>query len=479
MKFTSDKLKHIVLIALVCITNLNWGQTSTNSPFSYFGIGEQVGLDHSVFGALGNATAANFDSTVLNYYNPASYNSLSRYTPLMSLGISSRVGVYKENQSNNTISSVALQHFAMAFPISIGKKNYKHDLGLAFGIKPYAAKGYLMFSDAAIGTDTMIYEYQGKGNTSEVFLGLSTDLIHFQNVRLSVGGNIGYIFGGTTNYRRAYYKSDANDTIYETTVPGGVERKEIRLNSLHYDFGAYFSHRLNEHHGYTLGFTIEPYQDFNATVSNGLFYSSNVYDLDSLSASTSSALQIDTISYYRDSSGIISNIPTINVGLKYDFRFTLPGDRMNKMESLLSVHLGYRMANSSTFNNSFETNDSIPVYLNSSTFSLGLQYIPAVVERRVSNVSYGKRMSYRLGVYSSKLPYSINGAQLTDFGTTFGIGLPFKRNDAPISMLNLGFSIGKRGNGNDTNLNEMYYGFNFGVNIAPSFDLWFKKQKLN
>lgn len=476
MKFTSTKLKHIILIFAVCISNYYWGQTSTNSPFSYYGIGEQVGLDHAVFGALGNSTAANFDSTLLNYYNPASYNSVARYTPLMSLGVSGRLGVYNENQNNNTISTAALQHFAMAFPMSINTRNYTHNMGFAFGVKPYCAKGYLMFSDTTVDSETLIYEYQGKGNSSEVFLGLSTDIVHFKNIRLSVGGNVGFIFGGTTNYRRAYYQSDANDTIYQTTVPGGVERNELRINNLHYDFGTYFSHRINEKHSYTLGLTLEPYQEFKASLSSGLFYSSNVYNLDSVTAATSSSLQIDTISYYRDSSGIISNIPTINIGLKYDFKFTLPGDRMNKMESLLSLHLGYKMANSSTFYNSFDSNNS---YLNSSSISMGLQFIPAVVKRRVSNVSYGKRMSYRLGLYSSKLPYSVNGAQIKDFGTTFGIGLPFKRNDAPISMLNVGFSIGKRGNGNDGDLNEMYYGINFGVNIAPSFDLWFKKQKLN
>lgn len=454
-------LKSIFYFFVTLIALNAFGQNTTSSPFSYFGLGENSGIEHGTFGALGNATAANFDSTVLNYYNPASYNTLSKNVPLFSFGISNRLSIYREQQTSSLQFTSALQHFAMAFPI-------KDFVGFSFGFKPYSSKGYQMYADTAIGVDTLTHEYSGKGNTQDLFFGLSTYLLKKKNTRISVGGNVSYLFGGTENYRRSYFKSDVPSTNV-LIVPGGVELTELRLNTFHYDLGAYFWQRINDNQDVTIGFTMEPYQEFNAKISRGIFYSTDIYNL-------SSTGSLDTLYYQADTAGIVSNIPNMSFGLKYNFKFQLPGDRMNKMESLLSVHLNYRMADWGAFRNDF---DSINTFEKSSTLSFGVQFIPTHLTRQVSNIKYWKRIQYRAGMYSSKLPYSVNGSQLSDFGTTFGIGLPFKRPNAPISMVSIAFNIGNRGNGIDTDLNETYYGINLGINIAPSFDLWFKKYKLN
>ena len=91
---------------------------------------------------------------------------------------------------------------------------------------------------------------------------------------------------------------------------------------------------------------------------------------------------------------------------------------------------------------------------------------------------YYERMRYRVGAYYALLPYKTNNEQVTDFGTTFGLGLPIVIKNS-LSSINVGFTVGKRGVGDQQSLSETYYGINFGVTIAPLGDNWFRKRKLN
>ena len=77
-------------IFLVVFGYSSFAQTNNNSPYSYYGLGETGGLDHATLGAIGNNRLTAFDSTILNFYNPSSYNTLAKGVPLVSFGISSR-----------------------------------------------------------------------------------------------------------------------------------------------------------------------------------------------------------------------------------------------------------------------------------------------------------------------------------------------------------------------------------------------------
>jgi hypothetical protein len=69
--------------------------------------------------------------------------------------------------------------------------------------------------------------------------------------------------------------------------------------------------------------------------------------------------------------------------------------------------------------------------------------------------------------------------QLVDKGVSFGIGVPIVLNRA-VSTVNLSANYGVQGgNGGPNVVKENYYGFNLGINIAPSYDRWFRKYKLD
>lgn len=427
-------------------------QNTINSPFSSFGFGEKGGIDNPVFTGLGNSSITYFDSTLVNFYNPASYNTLGLGQPLFSIGISSRLSFYEQNSVSLFKSAVFVEHFAMAFTL---KKHF----GLAFGLKPFSRKGYEMYERVAAGSDSLLYSYLGSGGSSEVFLGLSSNIVKFKNTTLSVGANIGYLFGSSTNERRS-------QLIGSSTGHGGVEWKSIRMNSLHYEIGTYFKHTFKENHDIKLAIVMEPGQSLNGSLDEYLFQglvgNPNTYD---------------TLYVSENQKGQIQLAPTLTLGINYNYRFKDAKKNNNERNSEIGFHFNYSLTDWTRFSSSFNPSANL---LATNKLTIGIQYIPEHNFYLPStNTNFFEKARYRVGYYQYTLPYSLEGEQLQDFGTTFGLGLPiFGQNS--LSSVNLGVSFGKRQTSAPNSLNEKYVGINFGVTLAPSnFDRWFKKRKLD
>lgn len=446
-------MRNILSIVLILSSSvISLGQSTNNSPYSYYGLGELGGLDHATMGALGNAYTTVFDSTTLNFYNPATYNTLSKGVPLFSFGISSRLSNFSEGSNENFSGISALNHFALAFPI-------KNHFGFAFGFKPYSRRGYSINSGTEIDSDSLHYNYEGTGGANEVFLGLSSDLIHLENTRLAVGINGGYVFGGITNTKRSYYD------VSSISKPGGVDVKSVYISAFHYQIGFYFTQVLQEKHTIRLAGTFEPSQKFGSDYSNALYYANNVFNSNAY----------DTLNY-NDSSAQFTMAPTFKFGAAYILDFG-KDDTQKKRKSQLAFHLNYSMTDWSGYNDPYDGNS--PNYLNTVSYNFGVQFIPETDLYSGKPVKFHEKLRYRAGIYQYSLPFETNGEQVKDFGTTFGIGLPVTIGNA-ISSIDLGFSYGRRGIADQSALSEGYYGLNFGLTISPDkADRWFRKRKLN
>ena len=450
------KLILVVLAAFVSI--LSFGQTGTNSPFSTYGLGEVGGLDHAAFIGIGNSTITMNDSTILNYYNPASYNSLAKHKPLFSFGVASRYSIYSENgkESSNTLTSI--QHMAMAFP-------FAKRFGLGVGIKPYSSRGYDFSTRTKVNDDSLHYVYSGSGGLNEFFGGLSIKALEFKGAKLSLGANFGYIFGQVTNTRKSGL-IDANTE--SNNYAGGINSKLIQAKAFHYTLGATYSQKIKEKHEINVSAVFDPFQKINTEYQNVLFYSSNVNNPN----------VYDTLAVFDTLTGNLSTVPTITYGLNYVYNFTGRKKHTNPLNSQLSFHATYASAQWSRYENTFDPTFT-NTFLNSTKLTFGLQYLPET--NFIANKSLTKfhhRVKYRIGVYQQLLPYETNNEQVKDFGTTFGFGIPVIVKNS-LSSINFGFSVGKRGVSDANALNEQYYGFNVGISIAPGADKWFVKRKLN
>lgn len=448
--------KFILSLSILLLGTYSYSQNNANSPFSSFALGEIGGLDHAAFIGIGNSTITMNDSTILNFYNPSSYHSLAKHQPLFSIGLSSRFSTYSENgiEAKSNLSNI--QHFAIAFP-------FAKRFGLAFGLKPYASKGYEFNSRIKVGSDSLNYVYSGTGNINEGFAGFSVKALDFKGAKLSLGANFGYLFGQIKDTRKSGL-IQTGTSIYA----GGINTKLVQTKAFHYTIGVDYTQRINENQSISLSAVFDPLQNISAEYEDAIFYSSDINNPNIYESLT-----------VNDSlSGNISTIPTFTYGLKYELNFLGRKEKTNQLNSQLSFHLSYTSAKWAEYRNTFDPNFT-NTFLNSTKYTFGIQYLPETdYLRNIASTKFFSRVSYRAGVYQVKLPYVTNDEQVTDFGTTFGFGIPIVIQNS-LSSLNLGFSIGKRGVNDSNALTEKYYGFNVGISIAPGTDKWFVKRKLN
>lgn len=451
--------KLFLLSVLLCSGLQSFAQSSANSPYSSFGMGEAGGLDHGVFGAMGNSNISLQDSNVVNYYNPSSYSSMAAGQPIFSLGFSTRFSTFTENGNTSFEPLAGLQHFAFGVP-------FAKRFGLGFGLKPFTRKGYEFSRRLLVGEDSLYYNYSGSGTINDVFLGFSADLLKSKNTRLSIGVQGSYLFGHVTDTRKSGLIQGAFD---QTNYEGGVGIKTLRATTFHYTAGLSFEQRFKDKHTLGIYLVVDPQQKISGSYTDELHYA---YDLNNPST-------YDTL-YYNDTlSGSLSSVPTYNIGLKYQLNFISNKGDINEHKTEIGFHLGFTMAQWSQYQDRFDPNFSNG-FLDAQKFNFGVQYVPDVQSAQSSGKSkYYHRMRYRIGAYYQTLPYSANNLQVTDFGTTFGIGFPVALNRS-LSSVNIGFNYGNRGVADPTALKEQYYGFNIGLLIAPGeSDKWFRKRKLN
>ena len=448
--------KLTLVFFLLNIFAYSYAQKGSNSPYSFHGLGELNTLDNATFLGVGNSKISLIDSTVVNYYNPASYSSLAKHHPLFSFGVSSRLSKYSENGGSYNAYLTSIQHFVIAFP-------FAKRFGLAFGLKPFASKGYDFFTKELVGTDSLQYIYEGSGSISEGFLGFSAEIFEYRGAKLSLGGNLGYLFGQIVDTRKSTVLHSGS-----LINSGGINTKTYRIQGLHYTLGLNYTQKINERHSIGVSAVFEPFQKIKAKYEDVLFYSSNINNPN----------VYDSLSLNDSLSGKLSNIPTYTVGVSYQFNFKGKKNSTNPLNSQLALHATYELADWSSYRNTFETGVTSS-FLVSNKYTFGLQYLPETnFIRNKQMTKFYHRVKYRAGVYYTQMPYSTNNEQVTDFGTTFGLGIPVIIKSS-LSSINFGFSYGNRGTSDQNALKESYYGISIGLTIAPGSDKWFVKRKLN
>lgn len=422
-------------------------QTVVNSPYSSYGIGELGGMDHAVFSGIGNTNISYIDSNILNYYNPASYGFIAKHKPLFSTGASGKFSSFSEGgiKSNSILTNV--QHFALAFPVH-------NRVGTALGLRPYANRGYDFVSGQSIGTDSINYYYSGDGSVSEVFLGVAGNIIKSKNTKLSVGSNLGFLFGRMGNTRRSAIYSSASN------YKGGVNTKITMLNDFHYDAGLYFEQKFSKHK-IGLSAVFDPSQKLNGYFENSLYYAGHIFKPTTYDTIYQSTVKDTLISPSR-----------MSFGLRYGILLSPDSTNNRKLDTEINFFASYSMEDWSTYSNPFDNNEMLSSY----RLTFGIEVIPEVMlATKYKTTKFHQKLRYRAGYYQYTLPYMQDGLRVNEKGVTAGIAIPISLN----SSVNAGFTYGMRGTTDSQLLNEKYYGINIGITIAPIGDIWFRKPKLN
>lgn len=435
------RMKKILLTALLLSTAFLTAaaqETGVNSAFTRYGLGrlQDASLGHNK--AMAGTGYAWYDGKQLNLTNPASYARLDSLTFLMDVAGSLQTSRFSSNgQHHNTNGRAFFDYMAGGFRLVPG-------LGVSFGLRPYTQVGYNIQTTGAtlpngFSDVTATRVFNGEGGVHRAYLGVG-----FAPLRnLALGVNASYLWGVTTH--------TATTSFSDATVPTPRVAYESEVRSLHFDFGAQYTARLNKKNAITLGLTFSPSHKLsgastvdNQIITQGTLTSSHAYTLQ----------------------GAYSLPDTYGAGLmwQHNDRLRLAVDYTHQAWSKATQ--AEALANDGTSNVSFVKSSANLRDLDK--VSLGLEYVPAP-----QGFTWAGRVRYRLGA-SYATPYTlINGQKgANTFVATAGVGLPILTTYNNRSLLNISASYEQLRSQVGGQLTER----NFLLTIGVTFnERWFKK----
>ncbi len=350
-----------------------------------------------------------------------------------------------------------LTHFALVVP-------FGNRFGLAIGLKPFSRTGYEINRSEVVEGDSIFYDYFGRGEIQEFVIGFSTQIVKNMNHSWSIGANGKRFFGRSENESRAYQKNGL-------TTTGVFQQGFFNAAAFGYTLGTVYRYTPSSKHSLTLGGYLRTPQNLNMRrASTRVFY-----------GNASNVGSYDTLVPLINREGTILMPQKMTLGISYEFKPARDSvNRSGRVPSLLFT-AEYTDEQWTKYEENFEEGVGETFqFFDKMSLRAGFQYIPHRYINDQSNfVKFYQKWSYRFGAFQVALPYELGGEQVIDRGITFGLGMPIIMSRA-VSNINLSVVYGDRGlPNNSTSFRENYLGFNFGVNIAPSYDRWFVKYKLD
>ncbi|MFQ7040021.1 MAG: hypothetical protein ACLSWM_09815 [Barnesiella sp.] len=389
-------------------------QNGTNSPYSQFGYGL---LDDNAIGAqkaMGGVGYAMQGKRQINVMNPASYASMDSLTFLFDMGINYQSIWSKENSVSEQSQGGGLDYITMQFPLG-------RYMGGSIGLLPYSSVGYAFGKSISNGSDSR----SGEGGISQLYIGVSGRLWK----RLSLGVNVGYLFGNIVN--NIYATTDGSSQgLFETTMA---------VKDFHLQFGLQYTHPFNKKNKATVGLVYSPSKSLLGKAT------SSTYDL------TAGTSTLDTTVNMKNN----YKLPhTFGAGISYiyDNRLTIGLDAtyqnwVDMPYYNVSTNSGYSL------NNRYK-------------LALGAEYLPSLMSG-----GYVQHIRYRVGGFYNRSYLNIRGNDLNEYGVSCGFGFPL-RNDK--SIVNLSFEYVNRQGSPSKLIKEDFFRISLGITFN---EMWFWQRK--
>lgn len=430
------KLSFIVLL----LSFSSYLKAQQNSPFSRYGLGDPYPSQNIINRAMGGAASTYANGQSINFTNPAAYGELKIVTYDIGLSLDSRV--LKSTVPVQKYNSINLEpaYVSLGMPISA-----KHNIGLAFGLRPLSNISYSIQERKRVGPDSIGYVYEGNGGLYQAFVGFGK-----RWGALRIGFNSGYMFGHKYSNTRSIpvdsvetYKSNSStNTSY---------------GSFFFNPGAQYSVNLSKTTALRLGFSANIKHNMNAKQS----VTRETFTFDGAGG----IIPIDTVYQSKETPGTIALPLSYIAGISLNTSIV---DRAGTKIDRSAVAVEYestQWSNYRFYNQPDQLKDSW--YLR-----VGGQLTP----NPLSIKSYWNRATYRAGFYVGREAITAGGNKLPVYAVTLGAGLPVRKwrsFDNQYTIINTTFEIGSRGNKNN-NISESFFRFSLGLNLS---DIWFIKRR--
>ena len=424
---------------LLLFSSISFSQINTNSPYSFYGVGQIYPIGFSQNFSMSGLSNAVIDNHHLNFQNPASLSFLTLTSVELGFNLSQINMQQGELNKSNTFSNIL--GFGIGFPIS-------EKTSLAISFRPFSSIGYEIeyvesqMSDK-INSGDLTYNFVGNGGLNKATISGSHKFSLNSNFTISAGLNLNYLFGTISKVNFLEIESDDFVNYRENT---SIYIRDFQLN-----YGLIIDRKIN-----------------NKNIAFGLIYSpqTNLGSSQDVFANTytlSGALESfgDTIKDVNEQNGYMQFPTFLSTGLNL----------YNANNWLLGIDYNFsNWKNYKLFNNSFDYIENL------NEFIIGGYFVPKFDDIH----NYWNRVQYRLGVSYSTGYLNLSSIQnvetgselLRDLKLSIGFGMPIPKNT---SQLNFGLQFGKRGSSDGSLVDEKYINFIFSMTFN---DKWFKKRKI-
>ncbi|MEN8186302.1 MAG: hypothetical protein ABFR05_04140 [Bacteroidota bacterium] len=424
-------IKKIPVLLTIFFSVVTYSQKLNSSPYSFFGIGDQISLKSVEESGMGNMGGTLDSKYQLSFTNPASYASL-KYTTYVFAG-GNKATSFDDGNDKQTSSHASLNYIAMGIPI-------RGNQAMTFGLQLNTAVGYSLL-DQKYGTIDDVEEiieanlYKGTGGTNRAFLGYGYQF----PFNLNLGVEAAYFFGEIDNSILNRQLGVELATKYQ--VDSYVKGFEFKT-------GALYKQKIKENLEVKLGTALTIGHDLKNEGDEYLF------SLDNRS---------DGIVIPRDTLYSNPHKTTISYPLR-----TVVSAGVGE-ENKWFIGAEYSFMDAIDFNGNLYENQDKYSYDESSMISLGGFYLP----KHNSIRSYWDRVTYRAGFNYKKYGLIINDTEIDDYGMSFGVSLPM---GVKLSNVNMGIELGKRGDTTNNLVEEKYFNFRLSLSLN---DIWFRKRVLD
>lgn len=436
------------LIFFLFLPVLMTAQPQENNPYSRFGLGNPATSTFTQQTGMGGLTAAWNDPHHFNPENPAAHAFLR--TTAFETGLFAQRSNLKSPTASLTDWRGNLTHLALGFPLKspinevLDKVKSPWSYGMGLALTPYTTLGYTTEKGGTEpGIGTYKTAFSGTGGLYKFRWGTA---VKYKN--LSVGANLGYVFG------KLNYESFTDVT--SDSLSGFLTDYSNALNvrGFTYNVGSQYVHVLKKNLETGVPTEMLTFGIFGNTTHN-------------VNASGESLVLRGRS---RQTNGTISNADTLSItdvsGKKVKLPAELAVGFMYTKVNKLKIGAQYSLANWSKYENEAREKE---VLKNAFTVSGGLEWIPS----SKNYGSYAKKMRYRVGAFYKKDPRVIDGEQIDNLGLTVGLGMPVFLPRQGTSFINWSLEIGKLGR--STPISDSY--FRLAVGFTMNDNSWFYKRR--
>ena len=387
-------------------------QNMTSSPYSRFAYGDLNENVPTAYRSMGGVGYGMRNNRAINPSQPASFTACDTLTFMFDIAGSACWNRYQDADGHKNRANGNLEYVTLQFPI------WKQWIAMSAGLLPYSSVGYsIALSDSTTG-GAYHYKasYEGDGNISEVYGGLSFNICNW----FALGANIYYMWGDLSHMRSL--------TFTESGLNSTIQYEMLSVSSVRFRYGAQFFHTWGDH-SLNVGAVFE-----NKMKLNG----------DLILIETQSE---DTIPVYK---GLFETPMLWGVGASYTW-----ANRLTIAFDFERQHMASAMYNGA--------DGRYSGLQDKNRYAFGVEYRHNIQSRK-----YAERMLWRAGIsVQDEYLASIGAKRVT---ATIGVGFPLWSIG---SVINLGLEYSHRGT--SVGLEDNGLRFTIGASIAEN---WFFKRKL-